>query len=167
MFHVLPDQLLVFCYLALLAWAACSDAIEFEIPNTVNLGIAALYPLYVFTASHPVPWLWSVAVACATLGAGFGLFAKGYFGGGDIKMISAAALWAGPKFIFPMLIVTSIAGGALALLFLAFHWMQRRRATAGVDASLTAGAYAARARLPYGVAIAAGAGLVGLRLLAG
>ncbi|HKT16645.1 MAG TPA: prepilin peptidase [Stellaceae bacterium] len=166
MFHVLPDQFLVFCFLALLAWAACSDAVEFEIPNSVSLGIAALYPLYVLAAPNPVQWIWGVAVACATLALGFALFAKGYFGGGDIKMVSAAALWAGPKLILPMLFVISIAGGALALLFLAFHWMQRRRATAGVDASLTAGAYAARARLPYGVAIAIGAGLVGLRLLA-
>ena len=166
MFHVLPDQLLVFCFLALLAWAACSDAVEFEIPNSISLGIAALYPFYVIVAPNPVHWVWGVVVAGTTLAAGFGLFAKGYFGGGDIKMVSAAALWAGPKLILPMLFVISIAGGALALLFLAFHWMQRRRATAGVDASLTAGAYAARARLPYGVAIAVGAGLVGLRLLA-
>lgn len=166
MFHVLPDQLLVFCFLALLAWAACSDAVEFEIPNSISLGIAALYPFYVLAAPNPVHWIWGVAVALATLAVGFGLFARGYFGGGDIKMVSAAALWAGPKLILPMLFVISITGGALALLFLAFHWMQRRRAAAGVDASLTAGAYAARARLPYGVAIAAGAGLVGLRLLA-
>jgi prepilin peptidase CpaA len=167
MFHVLPEQFLILCFLGLLAWAACNDVVEFQIPDSVSLGLVALYPIYVFVARDPVHWIWGLAVAAATFALGLGLFAGGLFGGGDIKMVSAASLWAGPKLVLAMFFVISVTGGALALLFLGIHWMQRHRETVGVDASLTATAYAARTRLPYGVAIAAGAGLVGLRLLAG
>jgi prepilin peptidase CpaA len=167
MFHVLPDQFIILCFLALLAWAACSDAVEFKIPNSVSLGLVALYPLYVIVAPNPVSWIWSLAIAGSIFACGLGLFAGGMFGGGDIKFLSAASLWAGPQLILPMLLVMSVAGGALALLFWAAYWLQRRRATVGVDASLTAVTYAAPTRLPYGVAIAVGAGLVGLRLMSG
>lgn len=167
MFHVLPDQFIVLCFLALLAWAACSDAVEFEIPNSVSVGLVALYPIYAMTAPNPVHWVWGVAIAAATFALGLGIYARGLFGGGDIKLVSAAALWAGPKLILPMFFVISVAGGVLALLFLGVYWLQRHRMAVGVDASLTAAAYAAPARLPYGVAIAVGAGLVGLRLLSG
>jgi prepilin peptidase CpaA len=167
MFHVSPDQIIVLGFLALLAWAACNDAVEFKIPNSVSLGIAALYPLYVVTAAAPVAWIQGLAVALVIFAIGLGLYAGGVTGGGDVKMLSAAALWAGPKMILPMLVVMSLTGGAMALLFIAAGWFARRRAAVGVDASLTAAAYAAPARLPYGVAIAAGASLVGLRLVSG
>jgi len=167
MFHVSPDQIIVLGFLALIAWAACNDAVEFKIPNSVSIGIVALYPLYAATAAAPVAWVQGLAVAIVIFAIGLGLFAGGIAGGGDVKMLSAVALWAGPKMIFPMLLVMSLTGGAMALLFLAAGWLGRRRAAAGIDVSLTAAAYAAPARLPYGVAIAAGASLVGLRLVSG
>lgn len=167
MFHVLPDQFVILCFLALLAWAACSDAVEFKIPNSISLGLLALYPVYVATATVPVDWIRGVAVAAAVFAIGVGLFARGLAGGGDIKLVSSAALWAGPKFILPMLMVMSLTGGALSVLLLGVSWLQRHRITGAVDASLTADTYAAPVRLPYGVAIAAGAGFVGLRLISG
>ncbi len=168
MFHVLPDHFLILCFLALLAWAACSDAVEFTIPNTASVGLALLYPLHVLVSPAPVDWLWAMIVAAVTFIPGVILFASGNFGGGDVKLLSAAALWAGPGLILPMLVTVSLAGGVLAVLFWIGSRLRRHRSvTAYGDGSLTSGAYAAPVRLPYGVAIAAGAGLAGLRLLSG
>lgn len=167
MFHVSPEQVIIVCYLGLLAWAACSDAVEFEIPHTASLGLAFLYPLFVLASPVQVEWLWALAVAGAIFVIGLLLFASGRFGGGDVKLLSATALWAGPKLILPMLVITSITGGVLALLIWGIHQLRRHHFASGGEASLTPVEYAVSARLPYGVAIAAGAGLVGLRLALG
>jgi len=167
MFHVLPEQVVVLCFLGMLAWAACSDAIEFRIPNTASLGIAGLYLLFVLTSSVPVNWPWALAVAGATFIPGLILFASGVMGGGDVKLLSAAALWAGPKLILLMLLTTSLAGGLLAVLVWCLHQRRRYRIATYGDVSLTTAEYALPIRLPYGVAIATGAGLVGLRLISG
>jgi prepilin peptidase CpaA len=167
MFHVLPDHFLILCYLALLAWAACSDAVEFTIPNAASLGLVVLYPLHVFASPIPVSWIWATIIAGAIFVPCLLMFAAGNFGGGDVKLLSAAALWAGPKLILPMLLAMSLAGGLLAVLFWTADRVRRHRIASHGDVSLMTTAYAASIRLPYGVAIAAGAGLAGLRLFSG
>ena len=167
MFHVSPEQVVVLCYLGLLAWGACSDAIEFKIPNSASLGLAALYPIYVLTSPVAIAWPWALVIALVIFVPGLMLFASGMVGGGDVKFLTAASLWAGPAMILPMIVAMSLAGGLLALLIWGGRWFRQLRPAANGDISLTTEAYAAQRRLPYGVAIAAGAGLVGLRLFAG
>lgn len=167
MFHVLPDQFVLLCFLALLVWAACNDAVEFTIPNSASLGLVLLYPIHVLASPVPIEWAWGLVVAVAVFVPCVALFTFGTFGGGDVKLLSVAALWAGPKFIFLMLMTMSLTGGVLALLVWGMHWLRRDRIALCGDISLTGSEYAAQHRLPYGVAIAAGAGLAGLRLLSG
>ncbi len=167
MFHVLPEQVIIVCYLGLLAWAACSDAVDFQIPDTASLGLALLYPLFVLANPVRVEWLWALMVAGAIFVIGLLLFASGRFGGGDVKLLSATALWAGPKLILPMLVVMSVTGGALALLIWGVDQLRRYHLAASSETLLTPAEYAGSARLPYGVAIAAGAGFVGWRLVSG
>ena len=167
MFHVIPSDFAVLCFLAFLAWAACNDALEFKIPNSATFAIASLYPIYVLANPLPVDWIGAILVAVATFVPGFVLFSAGGFGGGDVKLLSAVSLWAGPKFILPLLVTMGIAGGLLALLVWVGSRLRLGRFVACGDVSLTNREYAAPLHLPYGVAIAAGAGLVGLRLLSG
>jgi len=167
MFHVLPEQVIIICFLGLLAWAACNDAIEFEIPNTASFGLVLLYPLFVLVNPEPIDWLWALAVCVGVFIISFVLFTSGRFGGGDVKLLTATALWAGPKLILPMLVAMSITGGLLALLVWGVHQVRRHHLATYGDISLTASEYAVPNRLPYGVAIAVGAGLVGLRLASG
>ena len=167
MFHVLPEQVIIIGYLGLLAWAACSDAIEFEIPNQASLGLVVLYPLFVLVNPQPIDWLWASALAGAMFTISFLLFVRGRFGGGDVKLLTAAALWAGPKLILPMLVAMGVTGGLLALMVWGVHQARRYHLASYGDVSLTTTEYAVATRLPYGVAIAAGAGLVGLRLASG
>jgi prepilin peptidase CpaA len=167
MFHVLPEQVIIISFLGLLAWAACSDAVEFEIPNTASLGLAFLYPLFVHVSSLPIEWLWALVVAGAVFAVSFFLFITGRFGGGDVKLLTVAALWAGPKLILPMLIIMSLTGGLLAFVVWSARQIRRYHVASYGDVSLTSTEYAVSTRLPYGVAIAVGAGLVGLQLVSG
>ena len=97
----------------------------------------------------------------------FALFLAGRFGGGDVKLLTASALWAGPSLIISMLVVMAVTGGALAVLVWAVQLLRRYRPASYGDVSLTTAAYAVPNRLPYGVAIAAGAGVIGLSMASG
>ena len=62
-----------------------------------------------------------LALACAAVvfGAGTAAFAAGALGGGDVKLLAAASLFAGPGLISDFLLVTALAGGVLGLAVLA------------------------------------------------
>ena len=130
----------------LLVYAAAVDVRTFTISNRLTLGVAALAPLYWWSAALP---LWSeVAIQVAVAGGVFALLAAAFYagmmGGGDVKLAAALALWFSPASTMRFLVVMSIAGGVLTLLLLAFHKMRGR---------------SGRPEIPYGVAIAFG-GLV-------
>ena len=101
-----------------------------------------------------VPLFWwasglSVAAMAAQLGLGLGvfavlaaLFAAGAVGGGDVKLLSALALWIKPLWFVQLLVVMALAGGVLSVLSIVWRLRQReRRGARGV---------------PYGIAIALG-----------
>lgn len=126
------------------------------IPNWISLAIVGLYPAYVLTSPVPPGWLLAAGLAALTLVVGFALFVANLMGGGDVKLMAAVALWAGPTG-FPMLvIVTAIAGGLVAMALLLF----RRLIAAD-------GGGPRKDVMPYGVAIAAGGLMVALSLSKG
>ncbi len=86
-----------------------------------------------------------VAVALAVFIAGSLFFAFGLFGGGDVKLLAAGALWLGAGAAADFLLITVVSGGALALVYLLRGLVLRMRR----------GRSGAAATLPYGVAIAA------------
>jgi prepilin peptidase CpaA len=138
-------------FAALLVWAALSDARDYLIPNKLPLAIAALAPVWWLTTSAAA--LPAILAGAAVFVLGFVLFARGMMGGGDVKLMSAIALWAGPALVLPFLFATAIVGGVLSLVMLPIF---RPRG---------AGATLAQATVPYGVAISAGGLFVAARLL--
>lgn len=154
--------------LALLGLAAYKDVLERRIPNRLTGALAALYPVYVLVSPTPVDWLAAVGLAFAVFVVGLGLFARELIGGGDVKLLAALTLWAGADQFVWFILVTTLAGGALALITLWYRrWgpvieahlgMLRAAATGRAHAfSETPPGAAERAEtLPYGVAIAAG-----------
>jgi prepilin peptidase CpaA len=97
--------------------------------------------------------------------AGTVLFAWGWFGGGDVKLLSACAGVVGSHHLLPFLLDVAIAGGLLALVEAA---RQRRLRTLFVSTAYAASGHrpAGALQLPYGIAIAAGALAYALPLLA-
>lgn len=138
----------------LLLLAALSDLARYRIPNTIVYAIAAAFAIG--AAFNPAwPELgWSALAAIVMFFVGAGLFALRLFGGGDVKLIAAMALWTGFADLPRFLVVMTAIGGVLGVV-----WVIRRRLrpmTASVpaaDATATA-APAAPNKLPYGVAIA-------------
>ena len=118
-------QAILFGFTALLVIAAVGDWRRYLIPNWISLAILALYPPFVLSSnllgptSAQVPWLASVGVATIVFIILAGLFALNKLGGGDVKMISAVSLWAGPGLIAGFFLTTSLAGGVLVLATLA------------------------------------------------
>lgn len=142
----------------LLFAAALSDGRTLTIPNRLCLAVAFLY-----LARLPVlgvtDWSLGLLAGLCVLLAGFVLFARGWFGGGDVKLLAAAAFWAGPAQLLPMLVVTGLAGGVLALAVLVRH-RTAIAARAFLEPAPNDGSTALD--LPYGIAIATGGWWVAL-----
>ena len=90
----------------LLIAAAASDITRYRIPNIIVYAIVAAFAVgAIFNFAWPaIVWPLLAGVAMFLLGAG--LFALGLFGGGDVKLIAAMALWTGfadlPRFLLIM-----------------------------------------------------------------
>jgi prepilin peptidase CpaA len=149
--------------IGLLAWAAVTDYRTYLIPNRISLAIAALYPVYVMTQPADVDWQGALVVASAFLVIGVLLFRFGIVGGGDIKLLTAMALWVGPGEILAFLFITAIAGLALTVLTIS-HLRYLRPWPAPALASDEAAVLKLRQSVPYGIAIALGGILTVLRL---
>lgn len=141
-----------------MVYAAGSDAARFRIPNIACLTILLLFPFYVLTAPTTVMWGQHIFIFAVILAAGYLLFLKNWAGAGDIKLIAAIALWAGPQFWGHFLFITTIAGGILSLGIGAVTLARHRLKPVKDGPSLS------QTPIPYGVAIAVG-GLCTLALL--
>ncbi len=142
---------------ALAIVAALKDITSFTIPNWISVALAVSFP--------PIALLCGVSLADGGMALGIGvgglflgvaMFAAGWIGGGDAKLLSVCALWLGFPAVIPFLLVTALCGGGLALSLLALRsiWLRPLAAhgPAWVGRLATPGAAA-----PYGLAICAGA----------
>ncbi len=108
--------------------------------------------LCALVAALAVPWwLVSGAPLWPTLGIQLALmvgtfavfafaFARGWMGGGDVKLLTALALWMQPPVFLKLLVLMSALGGVLTLVTVIVHRRQKRPG---------------QPKIPYGVAIAA------------
>ena len=148
--------------LSLLAWAVVTDVRERRIPNVIPAGIAFLCLVQVVLADGPLPRWPALAPILIAFAAAMAAWKSGWVGGGDVKLLGALALWTGPAKLMDLLLLSSLLGGALAVL-----WLHLLKVSAFLPAFLsdvvhgpTPGA-GMRPTLPYGPAIAlAGAWLV-------
>ena len=122
--------------------AAFTDLRSRHIGNWLNAAIAITAPLY-WWASGLSLWpgvAFQLGVAAVTFAVLAGLFALRAMGGGDVKLLTALALWIEPMPFLRLLIMMALLGGVLTVVFGAWHIARRRKD---------------RLAIPYGVAIAA------------
>jgi len=132
--------LLVALAIALLV-AAATDWRRRQIDNWLNAGIALTAPLYWWVSGLD---LWpgvalQLGVGVAAFVVFAGMFALKWMGGGDVKLLTALALWIEPAWFLKLLIMMALVGGVLTLVMGAWHIARRQRD---------------RLAIPYGVAIA-------------
>ena len=103
-------------FVAILCYALISDVRYLRIPNWVSLGLFALFIVYAVDAPLSTSVFSHAAVAIAVLCGGFVIYLFRWMGAGDIKLLAAVSLWAGPTSVLDFLLFTSLLGVALALL---------------------------------------------------
>jgi prepilin peptidase CpaA len=147
-------------FAGLMLLAAFEDLRRLIIPNGLSVALCLLWPVYIAT----IPSLYGVlgALACGVVVflAGALCFARGYLGGGDVKLLAVATLWAGPSGTPALLLITGILGGMLALFLMmppGAHVAALARARLGPSGETPKTGLATP--VPYGIAIA-GAALI-------
>jgi prepilin peptidase CpaA len=147
-------------FTGLMATSAIEDFRRLIIPNGLVVGLCLLWPLYVATAPMLTLAAAGVAMLCAAavFVVGALLFSRGLIGGGDVKLLAAASLWAGPAATLPLLVLTALLGGLLCLLLVTpvGTLIAALRPTL-LDPSGDPARGADRVLVPYGVAISAAA----------
>ena len=109
---------------ALLIGAGAQDLRTMHIANGFSLAIAGLFVVWAggeLAAGRLSLLTLGLAVGGAVMvfALGAAAFAVGALGGGDVKLLAAVSLFAGPAGIVDFLAVTAIAGGLLGLAILA------------------------------------------------
>jgi prepilin peptidase CpaA len=137
----------------LLLIAAYGDLKSRTIANELNLAVALLAVPF-WWASGLALWpdiALQLGVAALVFCFFAAAFALGAMGGGDVKLIAALALWLPWQALLIMLLIMSIAGGALTAAMLVRHRLRKGEG---------------QIEVPYGVAIAfGGLWLIGQRFL--
>ena len=148
--------------------AAASDAVSRRIPNLIPLAILA--GVVIDRAHQGWVALGSAFGAMAiVLVIGTFVHAKGWFGGGDVKLVAAVAAAFGVPACFAFLLFTGACGGVVALgaLFLTRR-MSAREALVAIDVLVRTRAVTLahkKATVPYAIAIAFGAVLTTISLM--
>jgi prepilin peptidase CpaA len=101
---------------ALMAFAAISDLLTMTISNRVSIALAVLFIAMAFACGLPATEiLWHLACGAAMLVFAFGLFARGWIGGGDAKLAAATAIWLGFDHLGDYALSASVLGGLLSV----------------------------------------------------
>jgi prepilin peptidase CpaA len=145
---------------ALLLGAALHDAATRTIPNAIPMGLAAVGLLQRLRDGQFLMGIMAAVILLVLLGL---LWLRGFMGGGDVKLISAASLVLPSSSVPSFVLAVALAGGVLALLYWALSNVTPRP-RAGPRVGLLSRLTKAemwrlnrRGPLPYAIAISTGA----------
>ena len=102
---------LIFSMLAVIWY----DSTRYIIPNWLVGLLLGVYPLAVLMAHSHIDWPMAFAGAMMVLFVGYIIFMKRIMGGGDVKLITACALWVGYQNLLEFLFMFSLLGGVFAV----------------------------------------------------
>lgn len=141
-----------------MAFAGVMDLLTYTIPNRVSLALLLGFVFSAPLAGMPLAdYASHLGAGAAMLMIGIVMFSRGWLGGGDAKLLAAAALWTGFGDLMPFLVWTAIFGGALAMALLMYRrfipplWLARQQWAMQL--------HDCRQGIPYGIALA-GAGML-------
>jgi prepilin peptidase CpaA len=155
-------------FLFCVSYAIITDFKTLLIPNWISLaliGVFAVFALFFVGVDAIGGHLFVMGIVLALAIA---FFVAGWMGGGDVKFMSAMALWMGPEHIVPFVTLMALLGAALAisLIFLNRHGssLGTRVQELPLVARLTQ--LARDGQCPYGVAIGVAGLLVSMQVFA-
>jgi prepilin peptidase CpaA len=138
-----------------LAFAAISDLLTMTIPNRVSLILVISFAVLAPLSGLALPAIGMHALGAAIVfGICFALFALNVMGGGDAKLLSAAAIWFGyDPAQLSFLVYVSVTGGLVTFAILLIRSQANTILAIGLpipNSLLLAN------KIPYGIAIAIG-----------
>lgn len=141
---------------AAMAYAAASDLFTMTISNKLSITLVVGFYLVALALGIPAATIgMHSAAGLVVLAVSFAMFAAGWIGGGDAKLVAAIALWLGFEQLLSFLVFASILGGLLTFALLAV----RRYAlpAALLEQEWAVRLHAPTTGVPYGIALAAAA----------
>jgi prepilin peptidase CpaA len=135
--------------IALFLFAAYGDVKTLRIPNWLVIAVAALGIGRLILISDLTFALYTLGASVLIFMVTFLLFWRNFVGGGDAKLMIAAALLIGYHNLFGFLLLMSICGALVSIVVL----VTRGSSVISTDESQSKG----RLAVPYGAAIAGGA----------
>lgn len=147
-----------FLFVVLMLICIVTDLSTYRVRNSVIVALVVLFVVQGLLEFKQVNWTMHLGAAAVILALGYLLFLRGDLGGGDVKLFSTAALWAGIPHLFPLLLYVSLSGLAVMLVLVVtrrlFAWRPSLWQTATsypVPQVLMPGG-----GIPYGVGVAVG-----------
>ncbi|RKQ72071.1 prepilin peptidase CpaA [Litorimonas taeanensis] len=152
---VIMPFVIFFSFSLCMLWAAITDASNMKISNRNSLAVVALFIIAIPFSWTGLPDLGEhLLVGLTVFAAGFIMFALGWLGGGDAKLLAATSLWWTWADVFTYILWVGIIGGVLAALLL----VGRKYAPVSIATSSWGyGLFKEEKQMPYGLALAAAA----------
>jgi len=126
------------------------DATTYRIPNWLVASLLVLYPLAVYFGHGAVHWKEGLVALAVVFGLGYLIFALKWMGAGDIKFITACALWVGLRHLTDFIFVMALIGGLFAVIV----WALRKALPYIPHKSNPPRILKDNEPIPYGIAIA-------------
>jgi prepilin peptidase CpaA len=142
-------------FLLLLLVAALEDGWRMRIGNWVSAAIIVGAVAGAILKGPSIQLWQNLALFVGVLAAGTVLFARGWMGGGDVKLMAASALWFDLSTGWRLLVAIAIAGGLETLIVFG---LRRLPWPASVPQRVLL--LRRREGIPYGIAIALGVALM-------
>jgi len=154
------QPLIVAAFSFLIVLAALSDLATLRIPNWISIALLVLFFTFaVLEIGRSISLPLHIIVAVGLFCLGLVPYNFGWFGGGDVKLLAAVALWAGPEGVLPFLFFTTLAGAAFGLLIIIGDRFLGLDGKSNANGRLSAYIphWLQRKIVPYGLAIGVGA----------
>ena len=162
------DVALQLAFLVCVLFAIITDFKTLLIPNWISLALLAAFAP--FAALHvPLAAIGgNFLVMALVLALSVFFFVAGWMGGGDVKLMSAIALWMGPTHVAPFVVLMALLGAILALSIVAIEKFGPLLGPRVLDLALfrRLGELADSGQCPYGVAIGVAGFIVSFDLFA-
>lgn len=110
------DYSLLLVFPLAMAVAGFMDMLTMTIPNRISLVLVVAFLVAAPLAGLGLEqFLMHLGAGALVLTIGFGMFAAGWIGGGDIKLLAASSLWVGLNLLMPYLFAVTVIGFVLGL----------------------------------------------------